>query len=142
MKKVMVIYWTGSGNTEHMANLIAEGAKAAGADATAAHVSSVSADDVVTADAVALGSPSMGVEVIEESEMEPFVESLSGVVEGKKMVLFGSYGWGDGQWLRDWTDRMTGYGVVMVEEAFGVPGAAAGADEEKCREIGKKLAEA
>lgn len=137
MSKVSIIYWTGSGNTEQMANFIAEGAKEAGANVDVAHVSSVKADDVQDADILVLGSPSMGVEVIEESEMEPFVASLEGKVNGKKVALFGSYGWGDGQWLRDWVERMNGYGASVIGEGLIVQGTPAG---DECREFGKEIA--
>lgn len=136
MGKVSIIYWTGSGNTEQMANFIAEGAKEAGADVDVAHVSSVKAEDVQDADILVLGSPSMGVEVIEESEMEPFVASLEGKVNGKKIALFGSYGWGDGQWLRDWVERMNGYGASVIGEGLAVQGTPEGGE---CREFGKGL---
>ena len=117
MSKVAIIYWTGSGNTEQMANLIAEGAAAAGAEVTNIHVSQSPAEAVAGADVLVLGSPSMGVEVIEESEMEPFVESLAGSLKGKKVALFGSYGWGDGEWMRNWEDSCKEAGANLVCES-------------------------
>jgi flavodoxin, short chain len=137
MSKVTIIYWSGSGNTEQMANFIAEGAKEAGADVTVTQVSSASVDDAVNADVLVLGSPSMGMEVIEEAEMEPFVASLESVVKGKKVALFGSYGWGDGQWLREWKERMEGYGAVIVGEPHGVQGTPEGAE---CKAFGSEIA--
>ncbi|AND85437.1 flavodoxin [Clostridium tyrobutyricum] len=140
MSKVNIIYWTGTGNTESMANLIAEGAKEKGADVNLINVSSASEADVKDADVVALGSPAMGAEVIEESEMEPFVESISGAVSGKKIALFGSYGWGDGEWMRSWVERMEGYGANLVNDGLIVNEAPEGESEEECKNLGKELA--
>ncbi|MBV4416108.1 flavodoxin [Clostridium tyrobutyricum] len=140
MSKVNIIYWTGTGNTESMANLIAEGAKEKGADVNLINVSSASEADVKDADVVALGSPAMGAEVIEESEMEPFVESISGAVSGKKIALFGSYGWGDGEWMRSWVERMEGCGANLVNDGLIVNEAPEGESEEECKNLGKELA--
>lgn len=113
---VSVVYWSGSGNTEAMANAVAEGIAAAGGDANLLTVDQASVDSLASEAAFALGCPAMGAEVLEESEMEPFVEELEGKVSGKKVLLFGSYGWGDGEWMRNWADRMKEAGAVLVEE--------------------------
>lgn len=139
MNKVAIVYWTGSGNTEQMANLIGDAVKGAGGEATVAHVSAININDLVTADVIALGSPSMGVEVIEESEMEPFMATLEGRIEGKKIALFGSYGWGDGQWIRDWTERVKAAGAAQPVEALAVQGTPDGAE---CAAFGAELAKA
>ena len=140
MSKVNIIYWTGTGNTESMANLIAEGAKEKGADVNLINVSSAGEADVKDADVVALGSPAMGAEVIEEAEMEPFVESISGAVSGKKIALFGSYGWGDGEWMRSWVERMEGYGANLVNDGLIVNEAPEGESEEECKNFGREVA--
>ncbi len=113
---VSVVYWSGSGNTEAMANAVAEGIAAAGGEANLLTVDQASVDTLASEAAFALGCPAMGAEVLEESEMEPFVEELEGKVSGKKVLLFGSYGWGDGEWMRNWADRMKEAGAVLVEE--------------------------
>ena len=113
---VQIVYWSGSGNTKEMAEALAEGVKGAGADATVSEVSDVNAADIVNEKAFALGCPSMGCEQLEESEMEPFVAELESLVSGKNILLFGSYGWGDGEWMRDWVERMVEAGAVMVED--------------------------
>lgn len=113
---VSVVYWSGSGNTEAMANAVAEGIAAAGGEANLLTVDQASVDALASEAAFALGCPAMGAEVLEESEMEPFVEELEGKVSGKKILLFGSYGWGDGEWMRNWADRMKEAGAVLVEE--------------------------
>ena len=108
MSKIIVAYWSQTGNTEAMANAVGEGIKAAGGEADVVPVSAVSVDELKAASSFALGCPAMGAEVLEESEMEPFVEEVEGFAAGKKIALFGSYGWGDGQWMRDWEERKIG----------------------------------
>ena len=138
--KAVIIYWTGSGNTEKMAELIAEGLKSKEAMVESFLVSAANLDMVADADLVLLGSPSMGMEVVEEFEMEPFVASLEGKIQGKKMALFGSYGWGDGQWIRDWEERMKGYGAKIELESLGIQGEPTGSDAENCIAFGVALA--
>lgn len=141
MSKVAVVYWSSTGNTEAMANAVAEGAKAAGAEVISFESADFSADKVDEFDAIAFGCPAMGDEVLEESEMEPFVESVEGFVSGKTVALFGSYDWGDGQWMRDWSERMTGAGATVV----GGEGLICNLEPDDegiaaCEELGKKLA--
>ncbi|MFP3089576.1 flavodoxin [Treponema sp. TIM-1] len=142
MKKIVIIYWSGTGNTETMANSVAKGAGENGGEVVIKPVDAASADLVKGADALAFGSPAMGAEVLEEGEMEPFIASLHAAdVQGKKLGLFGSYDWGDGQWMRDWVERMKklgasvdGDGIIAQlepnEEALTL-----------CYELGKRLAE-
>ena len=113
MSKLAVIYWSGTGNTEAMAQAVAEGAREAGADVSLFSVSEITAADAAGYDRLALGCPAMGAEVLEEGEFEPFFEALSGSLSGKPVALFGSYGWGDGQWMRDWYDRTAAAGAVL-----------------------------
>ena len=111
---ISVVYWSGTGNTQAMAEAVAEGIKAAGQEAELLEVGNADAKTVAEEAAFALGCPAMGAEVLEESEMEPFVEELESLVSGKKILLFGSYGWGDGEWMRDWADRMSGCGATVL----------------------------
>ncbi len=136
---IPVIYWSGTGNTETMAKAVAEGIKANGKEAKLLAVGDASAADVEAAEAVALGCPAMGDEILEEDEMEPFVESIADAVKGKKVVLFGSYDWGDGQWMRDWQERMKGYGADVVKEGL-IANLEPDADAlAACKELGKAL---
>jgi flavodoxin short chain len=141
MKKVAIVYWSGSGNTEAMARQIAKGVSDAGGAATLKPVGEATSALVKDADAVALGSPAMGAEVLEEGEMEPFVAGLSSAeLGGKPLGLFGSYDWGDGQWMRDWVLRMSALGAKIDGEgliAHLEPDAAALA---QCHDLGKRLA--
>ncbi len=114
--KVAVIYWSQTGNTEAMANAVASGAKAKGAevDLIAADGSAV---DVAAYDGVALGCPAMGAEELEDAEFQPTYDSLKGSLAGKKVALFGSYGWGDGEWMRTWEADIAEAGVTLAVES-------------------------
>lgn len=141
MSKVAVIYWSGTGNTQQMAEAVAEGAKDAGAEVSVFSVSEISADAAAAYDHLALGCPAMGGEVLEESEFEPFFSELEGSLSGKKVVLFGSYDWGDGQWMRDWQQRTVQAGAQMPADGLIVN---LTPDEDglaQCRELGAKIAE-
>ena len=104
MSKVAVVYWSSTGNTEAMANAVAEGAKAAGAEVISFESADFSADKVDEFDAIAFGCPAMGDEVLEEDEFEPMFNSCETKLSGKKVGLFGSYGWGAGEWMHNWED--------------------------------------
>ena len=138
MDEIMVVYWSQTGNTEAMAQAVAQGIEEAGKKAKLA---AVSAADLKDAKAFALGCPAMGAEVIEEDEMEPFVAEVEGFASGKTIGLFGSYGWGDGQWMRDWEDRMKAAGAE-VACGEGIITQETPDDDAlvKCKELGKTLA--
>ena len=114
MDKVYVVYWSQSGNTQAMAEAVGKGITEAGKEAVVVDVSNASLDDLKQAKAFALGCPAMGAEVLEEAEMEPFVGEVEGFASGKKIGLFGSYGWGDGEWMREWVDRMIAEGANVL----------------------------
>ena len=138
---VSVVYWSGTGNTQAMAEAVAEGIQAVGAEANVVEVADADAAALALENAFALGCPSMGAEQLEETEMEPFVESLEPLVSGKKILLFGSYGWGDGEWMREWADRMKNAGAVLVrDEGIIANDAPDDAALEECRTAGKELA--
>ena len=129
MDKVTIVFWSQSGNTESMANAVAEGVTAAGKEAVVVDVASASLDDLKAA------------EVLEEGEMEPFVCDVEGFAAGKTIALFGSYGWGDGQWMRDWVDRMTAAGATVVNgEGVICQEAPDDAALDACKDLGKQLA--
>ena len=143
MDKVIIVFWSQSGNTESMANAVAEGATAAGKEAVVVDVASASLDDLKAAKGFAMGCPAMGAEVLEEGEMEPFVCDVEGFAAGKTIALFGSYGWGDGQWMRDWEARMSGAGATIVGGEGVICQEAPDADAmEQCKALGKALANA
>lgn len=141
MDKIYVVYWSQSGNTQAMAEAIGKGITDAGKEAAVVFVGEASVEELKNAKCFALGCPAMGAEVLEEAEMEPFVCSVEGIASGKTIALFGSYGWGDGQWMSDWVERMNGCGAkVLNGEGLicrDMP------DEDvlsECEELGKQLA--
>lgn len=138
---ISIVYWSGTGNTQVMAEAVAEGIREAGAEAEVIDVGMAEAEKLAKEEAFALGCPSMGAEQLEESEMEPFVEKLESMVSGKRILLFGSYGWGDGEWMRDWAERMKNAGAALIREE-GLIANEAPDDEalEECRAAGKELA--
>lgn len=141
MSKTAVIYWSGTGNTEAMAEAVAEGAKSVNPETELFAVSDISASDAAGYDTLILGCPAMGAEVLEEGEFEPFFSELEPKLAGKNVALFGSYGWGDGEWMRDWADRVQAAGAKLVEPE-GLIANEAPDDEalEACRALGKKAA--
>ena len=142
MKKIVIAYWSNTGNTETMAAEIAKGAGEAGAEVVLATVVKASADMVKAADALAFGCPAMGAEILEEDEMEPFISGLGqGELGGKPLGLFGSYDWGDGQWMRDWVERMKALGALVDGEGIIAQLDPSGEVLSQCRELGKRLAQ-
>lgn len=141
MDKIYVVYWSQTGNTEAMAEAVARGIRSEGKESAVVEVGSISPEALKEEAVFALGCPAMGAEVLEESEMEPFVETLEAFVKGKTVGLFGSYGWGDGEWMRDWGARMqqAGANVIGGEDVIcqETPDQEA---LEKCEELGKNLA--
>ena len=130
--KVAVIYASTTGNTEAMANVINDAVKAAGAEVVFGTADSANKDDVLSSDVILLGSPAMGDEVLEDT-VEEFYSGIEGSLNGKKVAIFGSYDWGDGQWLRDWTDRLNNAGAVNVAEPLMVHLTPEEADVEQCK---------
>lgn len=114
MDKIQVVFWTQGGNTQAMAEAVGQGIQEAGKEAEVVFVSGASMEALQSANVFALGCPAMGAEVLEESEMEPFVCEVEAFASGKTIALFGSYGWGDGQWMRDWVDRMEAAGAKVL----------------------------
>ena len=130
--KVAVIYASTTGNTEAMANAINDAVKAAGAEVVFGTADSANKDDVLSSDVILLGSPAMGDEVLEDT-MEEFYTGIETSLKGKKFGIFGSYDWGDGQWLRDWTDRLNNAGAVSAAEPLMVHLTPEEADVEQCK---------
>ena len=143
MDKIYVVYWSQSGNTQAMAEAVGKGITDAGKEAAVVYVGDASIEDLKNAKCFALGCPAMGAEVLEESEMEPFVSEVEDFASGKTIALFGSYGWGDGQWMRDWEARMSGAGATIVGGEGVICQEAPDADAiEQCKALGKALANA
>ena len=138
MSKVAIVFWSATGNTETMAICIAEGA---GSSATIVPCGEMNAAKLGEYDVVAFGCPAMGAEQLEESEFEPMFASLEGSLNGKKVALFGSYGWGDGQWMRDWCERVKEDGAVLFSEEGLICNETPDDDvQAACRKLGADLA--
>ena len=140
MSKIAVVYWSGTGNTEAMANAVAEGAKNAGANVTLYTAPEFNASRVDDFDAIAFGCPAMGAEVLEEGEFEPMFLDCEKKLSGKRIALFGSYGWGDGEWMRTWEDTCRSDGAILVTESVICMEAPDDDGEADCRSLGAALA--
>ena len=140
MAKVAVVFWSGTGHTEKMAQCIMDGLKAGGADAELFPVSQFSADKLDSYDKIAFGCPAMGAEELEPDEFEPFFASIESKLSGRKIALFGSYEWADGEWMQTWVERAKRDGADVFEEgliAYDDPDEEA---QKKCKEFGERFA--
>ena len=134
-----IVYWSGTGNTEKIAELIKEGLVEAGKNAETVVVSDVNVDELLEEEVIVLGCSAMGDEVLEESEFEPLIDEISTKLSGKKVALFGSYGWGDGQWMRDFEERMIGYGCTIIDTPLIIQNEPDD-NKQECIDFGKKIA--
>ena len=141
MSKTAIIYWSGTGNTEAMAGAIAEGAKEVNADTAYFTVSEISADKAAEYDTLILGCPAMGAEELEESEFEPFFAELESKIDGKNVALFGSYGWGDGEWMRNWEETCKNAGAILACDSVICADAPDDDATAACKALGAALAE-
>ena len=139
MSKIAVVYWSGTGNTESMAEAVADGAKEKGAEVESFTAADFSADKMDEFDAVAFGCPSMGVEELEESEFLPMFEACESKLSGKKIVLFGSYGWGDGDWMRSWEEKCQNDGVALAVDSVICNEEPDDEAQAACIELGKAI---
>lgn len=141
MSKIAIVYWSGTGNTEAMANAVLEGINETGAEGALYAASDFSAELMDDYDAVAFGCPSMGAEQLEDSEFEPMFNDCEPKLSGKRIALFGSYGWGDGEWMRNWSETCVNDGAVMACD-FVICNEAPDDDAvAACKELGKAIAE-
>lgn len=140
MSKTAVIYWSGSGNTKAMAEAIYEGIKSK-QESDLYEVSSFNDSLFDDYDSFAFGCPAMGCEVLEEAEFEPFYSSIEDKLNGKKTALFGSYDWGDGQWMSDWQERLTSKGGILFEEGLTVNNTPDSDALSNCKEFGERFAQ-
>ena len=115
MSKIAVVFWSGTGNTEAMAQAVAEGATAKGAEVDIVQASDFSAGSVAAYDAIAFGCPAMGDEELEADEFQPMWDAVTPELNGKTIALFGSYDWGTGEWMDTWKDDAEGAGASVVE---------------------------
>ena len=140
MSKVAVVFWSGTGNTEAMANAVAAGAQEKGAEVTMMGPADFGAAAVAGYDAIAFGCPAMGAEVLEEAEYQPMWDEVKGELSGKKVALFGSYGWGDGEWMRLWEDEARDAGADLVVDSVMANNEPDDDAVEACKALGAALA--
>ena len=139
MSKVAVVYWSGTGNTEAMANKVAEGAKAAGAEVEVISADDFDGTDISGFDGVAFGCPAMGDEELEDSVFQPVFEACEAKLAGKKVALFGSYGWGDGDWMRSWEEKCQNDGVTLAADSVICNEEPDDEAQAACIELGKAI---
>ncbi|MDR0696167.1 MAG: flavodoxin [Christensenellaceae bacterium] len=135
-KDIAIVYWSGSGNTENLANAIADGVKEAGGTVDVYNVADAEVASIAEYNKIVLGCPAMGDEVLEESEFEPFYLELESLIAGKPVYLFGSYDWGDGQWMRNWAETASENKLQVIETLI-VQQADDGTEDAK--NLGKRL---
>ena len=139
MSKVAVVYWSGTGNTEAMANKVAEGAMASGAEVEVISAVVFDGNNIEGFDGVAFGCPAMGDEELEDTVFQPVFEACESKLSGKKVALFGSYGWGDGEWMRSWEEKCQNDGVVLAAESVICNEDPDDEAQAACIELGKAL---
>lgn len=140
MKKIAVVYWSETGNTEAMAQAVADGARKAGATVDVKTASEFDASKLSLYDAVAFGCPAMGAEALEDQEFEPMFSGCLPKLRGVQLGLFGSYGWGDGEWMRNWQETCVNAGAILAAEPVTCCAAPDDAAEDACKALGAALA--
>lgn len=141
MNTIAIIYWSGTGNTEIMANKIAQGVEEAGEKVETFFVTDFDKSTIKNYTKLLFGCPSMGAEVLEEGDFEPFFTDIEANLKDKKIALFGSYGWGDGEWMHDWEDRIRDAGAYLYDEGLILLETPDGAGENECIDFGKHFAQ-
>lgn len=139
MSNIAVVYWSDTGNTEAMANLVADGVRSTGWNAEIIDACDFGPDMVARYDAIAFGCPAMGDEVLEEDVFEPMFATVEKSLSGRRVGLFGSYDWGDGQWMRDWADRCRAAGADLVNDGVIANLSPNETEAEDCRNLGRLL---
>lgn len=139
MNKIAIVFWSGTGNTEAMADAVAAGINEQGGEATIIQASSFSSDQMDSYDAIAFGCPSMGEEELEETEFAPMFSACKSKLNNKKIALFGSYGWGDGEWMRTWEETCISEGANLVTDSVICNEAPDDEAIAACKELGAAL---
>ena len=141
MKKIAVVYWSGTGNTQAMASAVVDGVDETWAQAELIPCENFEASQLEAADAIAFGCPAMGAEVLEETVFEPMFTACEPLLKGKSIALFGSYGWGDGAWMRNWEQRCAAAGAVFICESVICADAPDDRTVALCKSMGAALAQ-
>lgn len=139
---ILVVYWTGTGNTEIMAEKICEGIRNAGVEADLKQISDILPDEALQYDKIAFGCPSMGIEELEPEEFLPWYDEVEPQLGDKLIALFGSYGWGEGEWMDYWNDRVKGLGLNLFEEGIRINSTPSTKEQKEIVEFGERFAKA
>ena len=139
MSKIAVVYWSGTGNTETMAQAVMEGARENGAACSLFTAAEFDASMPAAFDGIAFGCPAMGAEELEETEFEPMFSACEAALKDKNVALFGSYGWGDGEWMRSWEERCSAKGATLVCDSVICNEAPDDEAIHSCKALGAKL---
>lgn len=139
MTQVKIVYWSGTGNTAAMAAAVLEGVRAQGGEGALLTADQVDGAALAGADAIAFGCPSMGAEVLEEGDFAPMFAACRERLAGKRVALFGSYGWGDGEWMRTWETDCAAAGIQLVCDSVICQDAPDEAAAAACRALGAAL---
>ena len=140
MNRIAIVYWSGTGNTEAMAEAVKAGAKERGAEVSVFGPADFTASQVGSFDAIVFGCPAMGSEVLEEEEFQPMFDAVKGSLGGKSVALFGSYGWGGGDWMRAWENDCAASGIQLAAESVICADAPDDDALAACRALGALLA--
>ena len=135
-----VVYYSNSGNTQAMAEYIKEGIEKAGKQAEVIDAENIQAADLANEEILILGCPACGSEELDDMTMEPLIDSLGSSIAGKKVALFGSYSWGDGEWMTSWQDKMSSLGGVLISDGLIVNETPEGSDVDRCVAFGELIA--
>lgn len=139
---IHIIYWSGTGNTKAMAEAMEAGVKAAGQECKLMEFSEATVEDVKNVEKIAFGCPAMGAEELEESIVRPYMDSVNELLKGKKIVIFGSYEWADGEWMRSWEEEVLSFGAILADDPLAMYGTPDDSGKEECERVGKSLARA
>lgn len=140
MSKIAVVFWSGTGNTEAMAGFVEEGAKAVGAEVVKYDPEDFTKEMVKDYDAIAFGCPAMGDEELEETVFAPMFDTVKDSLSGKRIALFGSYDWGQGDWMESWKQTCLEAGAILGSEPVIANNEPDDEAAEKLKEMGKVLA--
>lgn len=140
MADVLLVYWSGTGNTEIMAKKIKEGLEKSNLTVDIKTVDQIKINEVASYDKIMFGCPAMGVENLEEDEFEPFFDEVKPILINKKIAIFGSYGWGDGEWMDAWQKQLTSNGAYLFDEGLKINSTPSGEEEEICVAYGESFA--
>ncbi len=139
MSKVAVVYFSSTGNTEIMANKISDGAKEAGNETNVFSCSEFDVSTVNDYNAIILGCPACGSEELDDSEFLPMFEGIKSDLAGKKVGLFGSYGWGGGEYMNTFKQECESSGIAIIGEPILAENTPDSDAEEQCINFGKTI---